>query len=223
MGIISGITVRLLRAQPFESEALDKLAETMKATPILKRDKLHRYYKSSVLPICCLAYSDALVFNSMYYEMLLPDEILAVGAHEFNHIAKKHVVKRLPRTVLPALTLSIVIGYLSSINSTLINIIQLFINFDRGLLIASTTVLFFLVFLVASFYVNAKWLSRQETECDISAAEFVNCEAVVSALAKIPHKTSSRESKLSKLLPHTHPSIEQRIKDVQAARTFKSN
>lgn len=223
MGILSAVMVRLIRAQPFESEALDKLAETMKATPILKRDKLHRYYKSSVLPICCLAYSDALVFNSMYYEMLLPDEVLAVAAHEFNHIAKKHIIKRLPRTVLPALALSIVIGYLSFINPSLINIIQSFTNFSRGLLIASTTALSFLVFLIASFYVNAKWLGKQETECDLNAAKYVNGAAVVTALAKIPHKTSSQESKLSKLLPQTHPSIEQRINDVQAAMTSKSN
>src|SRR5208283_800435 len=108
-----------------------------------------------------------LVFNSMYYEMLLPDEVLAVAAHEFNHIAKNHIVKRLPRTVLPALALSFVMGYLSSINPSLINIVQSFTNFDRGLLIASTTALSFLVFLIASFYVNAKWLSKQETECDL--------------------------------------------------------
>lgn len=223
MGLLSAFSVKLLKAQPFESEGLDKLAENMKATPILRKDKFRRYYKSSVLPVCCLAFSDALVFNSMFYEMLLPDEVLAVGAHEFNHIAKKHILKRLPRTVLPALALSIVIGYLTSANSTVINDIQLFINFNRGLLIASTTVLSFLAFLIASFYVNSKWLTKQETECDLNAAEFVNGNAVMSALAKTPHKVSSQESKLSKLLPHTHPSIEQRINDVQAVITNKLN
>ena len=91
--------VRLLRAQPFEMQALDTLSESMKATTILKKDRFHRYYKSSILPIPCLAYSDALVFNANYYQMLSPDQVLAVGAHEFNHIAKRHIAKRLPRTV----------------------------------------------------------------------------------------------------------------------------
>ena len=115
--ISSSFMVRLFRAQPFELQALDTLAERMKATSILKKDKFHRYYKSSILPIPCLAYPDALVFNSNYYQMLSPDEVLAVGAHEFNHIAKRHIAKRLPRTVLPAAMLTVVIGYLFFINS----------------------------------------------------------------------------------------------------------
>ena len=64
--------VRLLRAQPFEMQALDAIAETMNATSIIKKDRFQRYYKSSILPIPCLAYSDSLVFNSNYYQMLSP-------------------------------------------------------------------------------------------------------------------------------------------------------
>ena len=152
MGLISSILVRLLRAQPFEMQALDTLAEGMKATSILKKDRFHRYYKSSILPIPCLAYSDALVFNSNYYQMLSPDEVLAVGAHEFNHIAKKHIAKRLPRTVLPAAVLAVLIGYL------------FFINSASFLFITSAVVLSFLFFLFGSYYVNAKWFRKQETE-----------------------------------------------------------
>ena len=117
MGLISSIMVRPLRAQPFEMQALDTIGDSMKATSILKKDRFHRYYKSSIFPIPCLAYSDTLVFNSNYYQMLSPDEVLAIDAHEFNHIAKKHIAKRLPRTVLPAAVLTVVIGYLFFINS----------------------------------------------------------------------------------------------------------
>ena len=202
MGLISSIMVRLLRAQPFEMEALDTIAVSMKATSILKKDRLHRYYKSSFLPIPCLAYSDALVFNSNYYQMLSPDEVLAIGAHEFNHISKRHIAKRLPRTVLPAAVLAVLIGYLSFINST------------SFLFIASAVVLSFIFFLFVSYYVNAKWFRKQETESDLSAAEFVGAAAVISALGRLhPQKTSW----LFKLLPHTHPTIEQRINKVQAA------
>jgi hypothetical protein len=202
MGFMSSIMVRLLRAQPFEMQALDTLAENMKVASILKKDKLQRYYKSNILPIPCLAYSDALVFNSNYYQMLSPDEILAIGAHEFNHIAKRHIAKRLPRTVLPAAALAAVIGYLFLINSS------------SFLFIASAVFLSFIFFLFCSYYVNAKWFRKQETESDLSAAEFVGATAVISALARLrPQKTSW----LFKLLPHTHPTIEQRINNVQAA------
>ena len=208
MGLISSIMVRLLRAQPFEMQALDTLAESMKATSILKKDRFHRYYKSSILPIPCLAYSDALVFNSNYYQMLSPDEVLAIGAHEFNHIAKRHIAKRLPRTVLPAAVLAVVIGYL------------FFINSASFLFIASAVVLSFLFFLFGSYYVNSKWFRKQETESDLSAVEFVNGAAMISALARLsPQKTSW----LSKLIPHTHPTIEQRIHNIQAAMNTKNS
>ena len=178
----------------------------MKATSILKKDRFHRYYKSSILPIPCLAYSDALVFNSNYYQMLSPDEVLAIGAHEFNHIAKRHIAKRLPRTVLPAAVLAAVTGYL------------FFINSASFLLIASAVLLSFLFFLISSYYVNAKWFRKQETESDLSAVEFVNGAAMISALARLgPQKTSW----LSKLIPHTHPTVEQRISTIQAVVNTK--
>jgi hypothetical protein len=208
MGLISSIMVRLLRAQPFEMQALDTLAESMKAISILKKDRFRRYYRSSILPIPCLAYPDALVFNSNYYQTLSPDEVLAIGAHEFNHIAKRHIAKRLPRTVLPAAVLAIVIGYLFFVTST------------SFLIVASATALFFFFFLIGSYYVNAKWFRKQETESDLSAVEFVNGGAMISALARLsPQKTSW----LFKLMPHTHPVIQQRIQDIQAAMSTKNS
>lgn len=208
MGFIGSIMVRLLNAQPFEMQALDTLAERMKATSILKKDRAHRYYKSSALPTPCLAYSDALVFNSNYYQMLSPDEVLAVSAHEFNHIAKRHIAKRLYRTVLPSGMLALLTGYLFSVTSASL------------LSIAWAVLLSFLIFLIGSYYVNAKWFRKQETESDLSAVEFVNGAAMITALARIrPQKTSW----LSKLMPHTHPTVEQRILNIQAASSTKNS
>ena len=201
MGSISSIMVWLLRAQPFEMQALDTLAESMKATSILKKNRFHRYYKSSILPLPCLAYSDALVFNSNYYQMLSPEEVLAIGAHEFNHIAKRHIAKRLPRTVLPAAVLAVVIGYLSFSSASF-------------LFITSAMVLSFFFFLFGSYYVNAKWFRKQESESDLSAAEFVNGTAMISALSML---RQPKTSWLYRLMPHTHPTVEQRIHDIQAA------
>ena len=181
MGLLSSIMVPLLRTQPFEMQELDTLAENMQATSILKKDRFHRYYKSSILPIPCIAYSDALVFNSNYYQMLSPDEVLAIGAHEFNHIAKRHIVKRLPRTVLPAAVLAVLIGYLFFINS---------VSF---LFIASAVIMSFFFFLFSSYYANAEWFRKQETESDLRAVEFANGAAMISALCE----TSSTKNKLA--------------------------
>lgn len=199
--------VRLLNAQPRENPALDALAERMNARSILKKDRLHRYYTSSLLPIPCLAYSDGLVFNENYYQMLSADEVLAVAAHEFNHIAKNHIAKRLPRTVLPAAVFAFAIGYLFSIYSASL------------LFIASATGLSFFLSLFASYYVNAKWFRKQETESDLSAVEYANGAAMISALSMLrPQKTGW----LLKLMPHIHPTIEQRIHDIQAVMSSKN-
>jgi hypothetical protein len=208
MGLVSSFMVRLLRAQPTEMPAFDELAERMKAASILKKDRSRRYYKSSLLPIPCLAYSDALVFNENYLQMLSPDEALAVAAHEFNHLAKNHIAKRLPRTVLPAAVLAVLVGYLFSVNSASL----LFILLAAGLS--------FFLFLFGSYYVNAKYLRKQETESDLSAVEYVNGAAMISALSMLrPQKTGW----LAKLLPHTHPTIEERIKDIQAVMSAKNS
>ena len=208
MGLLSSIMALLLRTQPFELHELDTIAENMQVTSILKKDRFHRYYKSSVLPIPCIAYSDALVFNSNYYQMLSLDEVLAIGAHEFNHIARRHIVKRLPRTVLPAAILAVLIGYLFFINS---------VSF---LFITSAVVLAFFFFLFSSYYANAEWFRKQETESDLRAVEFVNGAAMISALARLyPQKTSW----LSKLIPHIHPTIEQRIHNIQASMNTKNS
>lgn len=183
LGIISSGIVRLHKAQPFESEALDKLAESMQATALLKNNKNARYFKSRTFNGGCMSFTDAIIFDERYFDLLLPEEVLAVGAHELNHIAKRHVVRRLPRTIFPAVILSAVMSYLVSSHPALINNLPL-IGKSYGLSVSLITALSFLVFLVASFYVNAKWLRRQETECDLRAAELVGEGAVISALAK---------------------------------------
>jgi Zn-dependent protease with chaperone function len=79
-------------------------------------------------------------------------------------------------------------------------------------------VLSFIFFLFGSYYVNAKWFRKQETESDLSAVEFVNGAAMISALERLrPQKTSW----LFKLMPHTHPTIEQRIHNIEAAASTK--
>ena len=90
MGVLSSITAWMLRAKPFQSDPLDELAESMNTTRLLKRGKLQRYYRAPMLANCCVSYSDAVFFDSEYFDNLSSKELLAVGAHEFNHIIEKH-------------------------------------------------------------------------------------------------------------------------------------
>jgi Zn-dependent protease with chaperone function len=217
--------VKLLGGQPFESEALDRLAETMKATPVLNKGALSRYYKVRSFYGGCVSYQDALVFDAKYYDSLTPDELLAVGAHEYNHIIKTHVIKRTARLLLPTLVIAALIGYLVANNYALISSIPILSNLNRGLFSALATGLSLLLVLDACFYLNASWLRQQETECDLSAVEFANGEAMISALVKFRklHPRKNWDVKLSKLMPQTYPTLEQRIKNIQMAMDNKKS
>ncbi len=74
---------RLFKAKPFESESLDQVAEAMKVTKILKKSNLDRYYNAHFSLPGVLAFSGRVFFDSKYLGSLLPDEMLALGAHEF--------------------------------------------------------------------------------------------------------------------------------------------
>jgi len=177
-----------------------------------------------MLPLPCISYPDGLIFNSMYYNMLLPDEVLAVCAHEFSHIVKKHVRTRFPRTVLPALIVAVLVGFLIAFNSFLISGIPLLSFVDKGFSVLLISLFSFLLVLFACFHLNAKWLRQQETECDLNALDYGYGEAMKSALAKLrPRKISGWASIISKLMPQTHPTLEQRIQDIQTALENKTN
>ena len=193
--------LRLFKAKPFESEALDRLAETMKVTPILKRGKLERYYKAAPFARGCISYPDAILFDAKYFDMLSADEVLAVGAHEFNHIIKKHVPKRIIRLLLPATIIVALIGFLATINAALSNSATVLSNLDANNF--SGLAIFFAFVFFACYYINAGWFRQQETECDLSSVEFANGEAMISALVKFRTRfpKSSFDTNLSKVLP----------------------
>jgi len=121
MGISSFVFSWLTNAKPFQSDLLDGLAETMRATRILKRGKLQRYYKVRLLEAGCLSYPDAVFFDAKYYDMLLPEELLAVVAHEFNHITNRHGEKRYVAVIAPALVISALVGALVFANYGLLS------------------------------------------------------------------------------------------------------
>jgi hypothetical protein len=224
LGIINFIITKIFKAQPLESDAFDRLAEAMKVKSILKKEKLQRYYTSQTLPLPCISYSDTLVFNARYYSTLLPDEALAIGAHEFNHIIKKHVNKRLPRTVLPAFLTALLMGCIFVLNPNLV-IPFLFQGATGFLIFAGFAVTFsFLLALIACLHVNAEWLRQQETECDMNAVDYGYGPAMISALTNLRNRypNSKWVTRANKLLPQTYPIIDQRIKDIELAIVLKN-
>jgi Zn-dependent protease with chaperone function len=167
---------------------------------------------------CTSLYDCSIIFDKKYYDMLTPEEVLAVGAHEFNHLVKKHVIKNLYRSVLPSLIVSVVFGTLAVTNLSFSQTLP-YGGMDYLVSIGLATVFPFLIALLASFYVNASWLRGQETECDLCAVEFGHGEAMITALTKIRIRfhRSKWDAKLSRLFPHTYPTINQRIEIIRKA------
>ncbi len=188
----------------------------MNVSPLLKKPKLQRYYLSQTLPIPCISDSDTLILNTGFYSMLQPEELLAVAAHEFNHIAKKHVKKRLPYTALPAAIGAVLVGGLLAINPFSIPVLS---YLDSWLSIVGAALLSFVLLFFVSLHLNSKKLRQQETECDLSALDYGLGEAMKSALVKTNSITvqSKLQLKLNKIMPKIHRTTEQRIKENESA------
>ncbi len=220
MGIVSFIILKLFYgAERFESEPLDKLAEVMSVKSALK-GKLPRYYKAKANQSCCSAlYDGSIIFDKKYYDMLTQDEVLAVGAHEFNHLIQKHVRKKLLRLVVPSLIISLVFAVLAGASQYLVGAHYYYGALSFAISLGLVFVFPFMVFLFASLYVNASWLRNQEIECDLRTVEFKNGEAMISALNKIRVRfpRSQLDIRLSKLFPRTYPTLEKRKENILKA------
>jgi hypothetical protein len=212
LGILSSIIIRLQKSKSFQSEPLDRLAETMQTTEILKKGKLERYYTMRFLQEGAQAYIDTLFFDKKYYSMLEPEELLAIGAHEFNHLNNRHGKKAFLRIFCPTIITLVIIGLLVFSNYGLINFFPFFSKIDS----ASFSLLFvmfsFPFVLLSYFHVNSKWLRQNETQCDLSAVKFANGEAMISALIKLDQlRAKKRKRSDSRFAPRTHPTLDQRI------------
>jgi hypothetical protein len=219
--LISWLITKASNGIPFESEAFDNLANAMQVTKVLKKNKLDRYNKTHTVRggLCFL---DRLFFDMTYFDKLLPDEVLAVGAHEFTHLNQKHGRERFKRMFAPALIAGTAIGLFVFLNFELFKSVNFF---NEGELMFSLTVsVFSLLFAsIAGLYANAKWLRQQETECDISTVKFVNGEAMVSALTKLNQLRPRKITRLELLLLPFYPTLEQRINDIRAAEQEQKN
>ena len=221
MGLISSLLSRLLNAKPFSSEALDKLAEAMQITKILRAGKLERYYSVGFLAPVGMAFLDRVFFDSTCLQVLLPDELLAVGAHEFTHLKKRHGTKKFFRLTVPAAILGVLMGFFVFFNFASIDSIPLVGSLGKVVSGLLATFFFGFFALVAGLFVNAKWLRSLETECDLSSIRFLNAEPMVSALIKINNLRPRRMTRIERWLPKVYPTIEQRINDIHTAAENK--
>jgi len=214
---MSFIYARMVKAKPFQSDSLDRLAKTMNATKILKKGKLKRYYKVPNLIRGCMSYFDAILFDAKYYNNLSSEERLAVGAHEFNHIIQNHDIEKFKRQILPGL----VIGTLLALLTFYFDLFSYFITLSQsGRILFSVSILLVscVIFMMASFYFNANWLRQTETQSDLSAVNFANGEALISALTKLHKLYPKKSNRLeSRLLPKTYPTLEERITAIRNA------
>jgi Zn-dependent protease with chaperone function len=221
VGIISAFLSRILKASPFQSESLDNLADAMQVTKILRAKKLERYYNVGFLAVGGMPFLDRIFFDNRFLQVLLPDELLAVAAHEFTHLKNKHGTKKFFRLTVPAAIVGALLGLFVFFHFSIVTPIPVVGSLDNivfGLLAA----LFFGFFtLVAGLYINAKWLRQQETECDLSSVKFLNGEPMIQALIKLNNLRPRSMPRLERWLPKVYPTIEQRINDIHTAAENK--
>lgn len=217
MGIISSLLSRLLKAAPFQSDPLDNLAEAMKVNAVLKNCKLERYYNVGFLSVGGMAFLDRVFFDSTYMKVLLPDELLAVTAHEFTHLKKRHGTKKFFRLTVPAAIVGTLTGFLIFSNFGSIESISLVSSLGNVISGFLTAIFFGFFTLVAGLYFNSKWLRSLETECDLSSVKFLNGEPMIQALIKLNNLRPRRMPRLERLLPKVYPPINQRINDIHTA------
>jgi Zn-dependent protease with chaperone function len=201
-------------AEPFTSEPLDKLAQTMGANAVLNKDKDSRYYLTKGNRQGCTAlFNGTFVFDKKWYQKLSSEELLAIGAHEFNHIIKKHSRQMLFRVFVPAFAVLFIAILLTSPLSTTFS---LFLTRSYLMLLVQFATLFLFLFtFLGIWYLNSPWQRQLETDCDLSAVRFGYGEAMITALTKLRERFP--KSKWTIRLIHTHPSFEQRVQDIRQA------
>ena len=170
-----------------------------------------------------MAFFDKIFFDAKYLETFLPDEVLAVGAHEFTHLNQRHGIKKFLRLILPPIMFGAAVGLIAFFNFPIIDHFPFIMDWGKiesSFLIALLSC--FIAYL-AGLYVNAKWCRQQETNCDLSSVQFLNNEAMAEALIKLSNLRPRKMMRLERLLPKLYPTLEQRIKDIQNAAQKRIN
>jgi Zn-dependent protease with chaperone function len=219
--MLSKAVSKFLKATPFPSESLDNLADAMLITKFSKIDKLDRYYRVRFLSTGGMAFLDRVFFDSNYLEILLPDELQAVAAHEFTHLKNRHGTKKFFRLTVPMVAVGAFVGLFFFFNFTSIGTFPLISNLGKVATSLLAALLFGFLGLFAALHVNAEWLRSRETECDLSTIKYLNGTPMILALIKLNNIRQRRITRIDKLIPKIYPTIEQRISDLRIASENK--
>ena len=168
-----------------------------------------------------MAFLDRVFFDSTCLQVLLPDELLAVGAHEFTHLKKRHGIKKFFRLTVPAAIVGVLMGLFLFFNFSLIAPFPIIGSLGQIVTGLVAAVFFGFFAIVAGLYVNAKWLRSLEIECDLSSIKFLNGELMIQALIKINNHRPRRMPHLERWLPKVYPTIEQRLNNIHTAAENK--
>ena len=194
----------------------------MQVTKILRVDKFERYFNVGFLAVGGMAFLDRIFFDNAYLGTLSPEELLAVGAHEFTHLKKRHGTKKFFRLTVPAAIAGFLIGFFAFSHFASIDSIPLVGSLGKNAFSLFSAFSFGFLALVSGLYVNAKWLRQLETECDLSSVKFLNGEPMISALIKLNNLRPRRNTRLERLLPKVYPTIEHRINEIRIASENKN-
>ena len=196
------------RLTAFDSPELDALADRMGASRFLWSDVHRRYFKTQK-GILASTTGRAVRFGAVLYEMMTPEQRLAVAGHEFVHVRERDPLHNFVYLRLPPLVVWAAVW------------IWAFFQPDPWF-----EILILLLYTpVAVFYgpfwlklLAAKHFREVELRCDSVAAQYIDGEALISALQLSDSmfnppsvKNTRRYRNLSKL----YPTLEERAEAIR--------
>ncbi len=157
--------------------------------------------------------SKRIVFFDTLLDMLTPNEIKAVLAHEIGHYKKNHILK----SMILSLVLSL-IGFYLIYQATLFSSFFEHLNINAN---SAAEIIIFLSFILPSilFFLNPLFSSlsrKNEFEADDYAKEFSNKYDLVSSLKKLykENLTLFKTSPIYSRIYNSHPTVFERINNL---------
>ena len=149
------------------------------------------------------------VFGERYWVMLTAEEQLAVCAHEFIHVRERDSHWKLTHTGLPSVAAALVMAFAVTYALGRLTLASVFL-----------AVLAWILMLSVTFFLNLGNSRRMELRCDTEATKFVDSASLVASLRIADSLISPRvkEGRAYRRLSKSYPTIEERIKAIQAVR-----
>lgn len=206
--VFSQIIRRIGKGQPLDGELREEIESLCRKAGVAV-EKIYVIEDEDINAIVTGAKGKTIFVTRGALENLERDELLAIIAHELGHIRRKHLFKGHALTILPIIP-------------TLI-LLKIGEKLPEDVLTLSIAVCF-AVLIAGVFYRFAKFNLTCELEADEFAGELVGADAMIRALKKISEhdEIPTRTPKWFDVI-YSHPSIEIRIKNLQANQARSEN